>query len=59
MPEEDYSNVDREGFNVDTYRFIKNSNELNVITNLANASLYQIRNQCTIFSIDSRQLISV
>lgn len=49
IEEEDVDN-DREGFTVEAYKFIKKNNDLSVITNIANASLFSIRNQCQIYS---------
>lgn len=47
---------DREGFSLEVYRFIKRNQDLNVIVNIANASLYSIRTNCNVFSVDSRRL---
>ena len=51
--------MDKEGFSLEAYKYIKNSNEIQVIANLANASLYNIRNMLNIFSIDARKLIPI
>ena len=56
---EDYSEVDREGFSIEAYKYVKKSNELSVITNLANASLYSIRNMCSIFTIAESKLANI
>ena len=47
---------DREGFSLQTFRFIKQNNDLSVIVNIANASLYSLRNNCNVFNVDSRRL---
>lgn len=48
---------DREGFSLGAFRYIKRNKDLAVIVNIANASLYSIRNQCSVFNIDSRRLV--
>ena len=47
---------DREGFSLGTFRYIKRNKDLAVIVNIANASLYSIRNQCSVFNIPSSRL---
>ena len=47
---------DREGFSLETFRFVKQNNDLSVIVSTANASLYSIRNNCNVFNVDSRRL---
>ena len=54
--EEDDLDADREGFTAAAYKFIKKNNDLSVITNIANASLFSIRNQCQIYSSQSKFL---
>ena len=44
---------------METYRFIKKNNDLSVITNIANASLFRIRNQCQIYSSQMKFLTLV
>ena len=44
MIEEDDVDNDREGFTAEIYNYIKKNNDLSAITNMANASLYSIRN---------------
>ena len=44
--EADDMDEDREGFSEEAFLFIKNNNDLSVITNIANASLYSVRNNC-------------
>lgn len=39
------------------FRYIKRNKDLAVIVNIANASLYSIRNRCSVFNIDSRRLV--
>ena len=56
LDETEGENGDREGFSLACFRFIKRNNDLSVIVNIANASLYSIRNNCNVFSIDSRRL---
>lgn len=48
---------DREGFSLGAFRYIKRNKDLAVIVNIANASLYSIRSQCSVFNIDQRRLI--
>ena len=48
--EADDVDQDTEGFTDEAFRFIKNNNDLSVITNIANASLYSIRNNCQVYS---------
>ena len=38
------------GFTKETYMFIKENNDLSVIVNIANASLFSLRSQCEIYS---------
>ena len=55
IEEEDVDN-DREGFTPEVYSFIKKNNDLSVITNIANASLYSIRNQVQVYSTMQKSL---
>ena len=48
--EADDLDEDKEGFNDETFKFIKVNNDLSVITNIANASLYSVRNNCEVYS---------
>jgi hypothetical protein len=52
----DGENGDREGFSLKTYRYIKRNKDLSVIVDIANASLYSIRNQCSVFNMNSSRL---
>lgn len=47
---------DREGFSLEVFRFIKKSKDLSVIVNIANASLYSLRNRITVASMSSHLL---
>ena len=48
--EADDIDEEREGFTEEAFQFIKNNNDLSVITNIANASLYSVRNNCQVYS---------
>ena len=48
--EADDMDEDREGFTEEAFQFIKSNNDLSVITNIANASLYSVRNNCEVYS---------
>lgn len=48
--------IDKEGFSAEIYRQIKTNADLSVIVNISNASLYNIRNQCPIYSVKENQL---
>jgi len=52
----DGENGDREGFSLGVYRYIKRNKDLGVIVDIANASLFSIRNQCSVFIMDGRRL---
>ena len=54
--EEEDLDQDREGFTPEAFKFIKKNNDLSVITNIANASLFSIRNQCQIYSSQQKYL---
>ena len=48
--EADDMDEEREGFTEEAFQFIKSNNDLSVITNIANASLYSVRNNCEVYS---------
>ena len=54
--EEEDLDHDREGFTPEVYRYVKKNNDLSVITNIANASLFSIRNRCPSYSTQLRHL---
>ena len=50
---------DREGFSLEVFRYIKLNKELSVIVDVANASMYSLRTQCNVYSMDKRRLINL
>ena len=48
--EADDLDQDTEGFTDEAFKFIQSNNDLSVITNIANASLYSVRNNCQVYS---------
>ena len=38
------------------YKYVKKNNDLSVITNIANASLFSIRNRCPVYAIKMKHL---
>ena len=50
---------DREGFSLEVYRYIKLNRELRIIADVANESLYSIRTQCNVYSMDNRRLVNL
>ena len=47
---------DREGFTPEVYMYVKKNNDLSVITNIANASLFSVRNRCPVYTTKLRNL---
>ena len=47
---------DREGFTPEVYKYVKKNNDLSVITNIANASLFSVRNRCPVYTTKLKNL---